>query len=187
MGADQKGRRPLVLRVSSALARICAERGVPVLLCPHTKTRLFPVDVANDFMMKVGCRGSTTQQRHIVQLIPIFALIGPCVALNMAVPLKPVSAARYCGRCGEEIALANDLDSEPDIDRDRRILFVEGEPRQWTPALWRLFRLLYRWRGNVVPRVRVDNQRQNLSMLRRLLAGSRYQIVTRKSIGLVKP
>jgi hypothetical protein len=105
------------------------------------------------------------------------------VALNLALPLKPVSAARYCRRCGEEIALANDLDSEPDIDRDRRIIFVEGEPRQWTPALWQLFRLLYRWRGNVVPRVRVDNQRQNLRMLRKLLAGSRYQIVTRKSIG----
>jgi hypothetical protein len=52
--ANQKGRRALVFRLSNALARVCAEKGVPVLLCPHTKTRLFPVDVANEFMMKVG-------------------------------------------------------------------------------------------------------------------------------------
>jgi hypothetical protein len=52
--ANQKGRRALVYRLSSALARACAEKGVPVLLCPETKTRLFPVDVANEFMMKVG-------------------------------------------------------------------------------------------------------------------------------------
>jgi hypothetical protein len=52
--ANQKGRRALVYRVSSALARFCAEKGVPVLLCPHTKTRLFPVDVANEFMVEVG-------------------------------------------------------------------------------------------------------------------------------------
>jgi hypothetical protein len=52
--ANQKGRRALVFRLSSALVRVCAERGVPVLLCPHTKTRLFPVDVANEFMMKIG-------------------------------------------------------------------------------------------------------------------------------------
>jgi len=52
--ANQKGRRALVYRVSSALARFCAEKGVPVLLCPHTKTRLFPVEVANEFMMEVG-------------------------------------------------------------------------------------------------------------------------------------
>ena len=59
-GADQKGRRPLVLRVSSALARICAERGVPVLLCPYTGTRLFPVDLATEFMREVGASWSTT-------------------------------------------------------------------------------------------------------------------------------
>jgi hypothetical protein len=53
-GARQKGRRALVFRLSGALARNCAERGVPVLLCPHTKTRLFPVDIANEFMASVG-------------------------------------------------------------------------------------------------------------------------------------
>jgi hypothetical protein len=52
--ANQKGRRALVLRLSSALVRVCAEKGVPVRLCPQTKTRLFPVDVANEFMLKVG-------------------------------------------------------------------------------------------------------------------------------------
>jgi hypothetical protein len=52
--AKQKGRRPLVYRLSSALVRVCAQKGVPVLLCPQTKTRLFPVDVANEFMIEVG-------------------------------------------------------------------------------------------------------------------------------------
>jgi hypothetical protein len=52
--ANQKGRRALVFRLSNALARVCAEKGVPVLLCPHTKTRLFPADVANEFMIEVG-------------------------------------------------------------------------------------------------------------------------------------
>ena len=52
--ANQKGRRALVFRLSSAPARVCAEKGVPVRLSPDTKTRLFPVDVANEFMMKVG-------------------------------------------------------------------------------------------------------------------------------------
>jgi hypothetical protein len=52
--AKQKGRRALVLRLSSALVRVCAEKGIPVRLCPQTKTRLFPVDVAHEFMMKVG-------------------------------------------------------------------------------------------------------------------------------------
>ena len=52
--AAQKGRRSLVYRLSNALVRVCAEKGVPVLLCPHTKTRLFPVDVANEFMTELG-------------------------------------------------------------------------------------------------------------------------------------
>ena len=52
--ANQKGRRALVFRLSNALVRVCAEKGVPVLLCPHTKTRLFPVDLGDEFMMKVG-------------------------------------------------------------------------------------------------------------------------------------
>src|SRR5215469_12507033 len=38
--AKQKGRRSLVHRLSSALVRACAEKGVAVRLCPHTKTRL---------------------------------------------------------------------------------------------------------------------------------------------------
>jgi hypothetical protein len=52
--ANQKGRRALVYRLSSALARLCAEKGVPVRLCPQTKTRLFPEDVANQFMREIG-------------------------------------------------------------------------------------------------------------------------------------
>ena len=56
---------------------------------------------------------------------------------------------RLCERCGEEIELANDLDREPDIDRERHIIFAAGEPRQLS---WQLFTLLYRRRGSVVPK-----------------------------------
>jgi hypothetical protein len=52
--ANQKGRRALVYRLSNALVRVCAEKGVAVQLCPHTKTRLFPVDIAHEFMTEVG-------------------------------------------------------------------------------------------------------------------------------------
>ena len=52
--ANQKGRRPLVIRLSSALVRVCAERGGAGSALPAHKTRLFPVDVGNEFMMKIG-------------------------------------------------------------------------------------------------------------------------------------
>jgi hypothetical protein len=68
-------------------------------------------------------------------------------------------------------------------DRDRHVIFVAGEPRQLTPQFWRLFTSLYSCRGGVVPISLLRLQRQNLSSLRKLLAGSRYQIVNRKSIG----
>jgi hypothetical protein len=54
MESKPEGRQSLVYRLSGARVRICAEKGVPVLLCPRTGTRLFPVDVANEFMTNVG-------------------------------------------------------------------------------------------------------------------------------------
>jgi hypothetical protein len=94
-----------------------------------------------------------------------------------------LGSLRLCRRCGDEIALANDLDREPDIDRPRHVVFVAGEPRQLTPHFWRLFALLYSRRGSVVLVSLLRPQRENLCVLRKLLVKSRYQIVNRKSIG----
>jgi DNA-binding response OmpR family regulator len=55
-----------------------------------------------------------------------------------------------CKRCGEEIALANDLDSDGDIDRRRHRVMVAGKLRSLTATHWQIFMLLYRNRGDVV-------------------------------------
>jgi len=100
---------------------------------------------------------------------------------RVAVPLK---TRRYCRRCGEEIELADDLDGQPDVDRHRHVIFAAGEPRQLTPTFWRLFMLLYRDRGTVVSSATVlSRQRENLRLLRKLLVGSRYQIINHQAIG----
>jgi hypothetical protein len=104
----------------------------------------------------------------------------PCAVPRVAVPLKTLG---YCRRCGEEIELADDLDSDCDIDRHRHVIFVAGQPRQLTPTFWQLFVLLYRRRGTVVSSTLLRRQRENLRLLRKLLAGSRYQIVNHRDIG----
>jgi hypothetical protein len=55
-----------------------------------------------------------------------------------------------CGRCGEEIALANDLDQAGDVDRRGHLVMVAGKPRPLTATHWQIFMLLYRHRGDVV-------------------------------------
>jgi DNA-binding response OmpR family regulator len=60
-----------------------------------------------------------------------------------------------CDRCGEEIALANDLDQAGDVDRRRHLVLVAGKPRRLTPNFWRLFTFLYRHRGDVVDNDRI--------------------------------
>jgi hypothetical protein len=55
-----------------------------------------------------------------------------------------------CDRCGEEIALANDLDQAGDIDRRRHLVLVAGKPRRLAPTLWRLFTVLSRRSGDVI-------------------------------------
>jgi DNA-binding response OmpR family regulator len=102
-----------------------------------------------------------------------------------------------CDRCGEEIALANDLDRAGDIDRRRHLILVAGKPRRLTPNFWRLFTLLYRHRGDVVDNDRIQAElydeteqplaanavRENVRRLRRTLAGSRYEIVNHPTLG----
>jgi DNA-binding winged helix-turn-helix (wHTH) protein len=102
-----------------------------------------------------------------------------------------------CDRCGEEIALANDLDQAGDIDRRRHFVLVAGKPRRLTPNFWRLFTLLYRHRGDVVDNDRIwaelydeadqplaaNAVRENVRRLRRALAGSRYEIINHPTLG----
>jgi DNA-binding response OmpR family regulator len=92
-------------------------------------------------------------------------------------------AGPLCWRCAEEIALANLLDREGDIDRHRNIILVHGEPRQLTPTCWDLFALLYRHRGTVVSNALLGRQYHNLYRLRQVLTGSRYRIVNHCGVG----
>jgi DNA-binding winged helix-turn-helix (wHTH) protein len=101
-----------------------------------------------------------------------------------------------CDRCGEEIALANALDQAGDIDRRRHRVMVAGKPRSLTATHWRIFMLLYRHRGDVVANDRIHAElsesrdrpsaqliREHMRQLRKVLAGSRYQIVNYRSLG----
>ena len=102
-----------------------------------------------------------------------------------------------CDRCGEEIALANDLDQAGDIDRRRHLVLVAGKPRRLTPKFWQLLTLLYRHRGDVVDNDRIcaelydemeqpvaaNAARETVRRLRKALAGSRYEIVNHPTLG----
>jgi DNA-binding response OmpR family regulator len=102
-----------------------------------------------------------------------------------------------CDRCGEEIALANDLDQAGDIDRRRHLVLVAGKPRRLTPKFWRLFTLLYWHRGDVIDNNRIQAElydeteqplaanavRENVRRLRKALAGSRYEIDNHPTLG----
>src|SRR5437870_3510084 len=56
--------------------------------------------------------------------------------------------ATLCERCKTEIALANALDAELDVNRRRRELLAGGERRVLPPATWALFEALYAGRGH---------------------------------------
>jgi DNA-binding response OmpR family regulator len=101
-----------------------------------------------------------------------------------------------CKRCGEEIALANDFDRDDDIDRRRHRVMVGGKFRSLTTTHWQIFVLLYRHSGDVVSIDRIhlalsqsrnrpsaEPIREHVRQLRRVLAGSRYQIVNYRTIG----
>jgi DNA-binding response OmpR family regulator len=101
-----------------------------------------------------------------------------------------------CERCGEEIAVANDLDLAGDDDRRRHLVMVAGKPRSLTATHWQIFMLLYRRRGDVVCNDRIHTElsegrdhpraelfREHMRQLRKVLAGSRYQIVNYQSLG----
>ena len=101
-----------------------------------------------------------------------------------------------CERCGEEIAVANDLDRAGDIDRRRHRVMVAGKPHSLTATHWQIFMLLYRHRGDVVSIERIHVElsrggdrasaepiREHMRQLRKVLAGSRYQIINYRTLG----
>ena len=101
-----------------------------------------------------------------------------------------------CERCGEEIAVANDLDMAGDVDRRRHLVMVAGSRRSLTATHWQIFMLLYRHPGDVVYNDRIHAElsdgrdrpsaeliREHMRQLRKVLAGSRYQIVNYRSLG----
>jgi DNA-binding response OmpR family regulator len=73
---------------------------------------------------------------------------------------------------------------------------ADGTPRSLTATHWRIFMLLYRHRGDVVFNDRIQAARskgrdrpsgelirEHVRQLRKVLAGSRYQIVNYRSLG----
>ena len=89
-----------------------------------------------------------------------------------------------CERCKTEIALANALDAEPDVNRRRRELLAGVERRVLPGAAWALFEALYAGRGQPVSgdflrkTIGVSGLGKHLHQLRRALAGSRYRVET---------
>jgi DNA-binding response OmpR family regulator len=95
----------------------------------------------------------------------------------------------FCERCKTEIALANALDSEPDVDRRRRELVAAGKRRVLSRTEWALFEALYAARGSpvstgfLVKAIAASGLREHMRRLRRTLVGSRYRIETYRNIG----
>jgi hypothetical protein len=90
--------------------------------------------------------------------------------------------ATLCERCKTEIALANALDAEPDVNRRRRELLAGGERRVLPPKAWALFEALYAGRGHPLSghflrkAIGVSALGDHVYQLRRAMAGSRYRV-----------
>jgi DNA-binding response OmpR family regulator len=99
------------------------------------------------------------------------------------------SRAVLCERCKTEIALANALDAEPDVDRRRRELVAGGKRRVLSRTGWALFEVLYAARGSpvstgfLVKATAGTGLREHIRQLRRALVGSRYRVETYRGIG----
>jgi len=97
--------------------------------------------------------------------------------------------AMLCERCKTEIALANALDAEPDVDRWRHELLAGGERRVLSPTVWALFEALYAGRGHPVSgdfllkSINLSGLREHIYQLRRALVGSRYRVETHRGMG----
>jgi DNA-binding response OmpR family regulator len=108
--------------------------------------------------------------------------------MNAAIKISR-SPTVLCERCKTEIALANALDSEPDVDRRRRKLVAGGNRRVLSRTGWALFEALYAARGSpvstdfLVMAIAPSGLREHIRRLRRALIGSRYCIETYRNIG----
>jgi DNA-binding response OmpR family regulator len=94
-----------------------------------------------------------------------------------------------CERCKTEIALANALDAEPDVDRLRHELLVRGKRRALSPTVWALFETLYAGRGHpvsgdfLIEAIHSSSLREHVHQLRRELIASRFRVETRRGVG----
>jgi hypothetical protein len=94
--------------------------------------------------------------------------------------------ATLCERCKTEIAFANALDAEPDVNRRRRELLAGGERRVLPPKAWALFEALYAGRGHPLSgdflrkAIGASALGDHVYQLRRALAGSRYRVETHR-------
>ena len=97
--------------------------------------------------------------------------------------------AVLCDRCKTEVALANALDAEPDVDRRRRELVADDQRRVLSRTEWAIFEALYAARGSpvstdfLVAATVTSALREHIRKLRRALVGSRYRIGTHRGIG----
>jgi len=100
--------------------------------------------------------------------------------------------ARFCRRCGAEIATANLMDVDPGVDRQHFSLVLRsGRRRQLSHAEWRLFTALYQRHGRIVPLAELARatryaQRTLRGLIQRLprsLAQSRFSVLTYPAYG----
>ena len=97
--------------------------------------------------------------------------------------------AVLCERCRTEIALANTLDAEPDVDRRHRGLVVGNTRRVLSRTGWALFEALYAAHGSpvsaqlLIKAIASSGLREHVRRLRRTILGSRYRVETYRGIG----
>src|SRR5215472_6969050 len=97
-------------------------------------------------------------------------------------------SAMLCERCKTEIALANLLDAQPDVNRRRRELVAGGQHRVLPATAWALFAALYAVRGQPVSgdfltkAIGASDLSNHLRRLRRALVGSRYRVETHSDL-----
>src|SRR5215471_776450 len=90
--------------------------------------------------------------------------------------------ATLCERCKTEIAFANALDAEPDVNRRRREVLAGGQHRVLSPTAWALFEALYAGRGDPLSgdflrkAIGASALGDHVHQLRRALVGSRYRV-----------
>jgi DNA-binding MarR family transcriptional regulator len=93
---------------------------------------------------------------------------------------------RFCRRCGAEIATANLMDIDPDIDRNHfSLVLQDGTRRQLSPAEWQLFTALYQRHGRIVPlaelataaQIAKSSLRGQIRRLQHGLALSRFLVI----------